>query len=84
MPQAGIMICRQSTSLIFGKTYNRHLIELIKHIPAASLHRQCKTNEPEPVTLEWLIEDYVKHMEYHLKQITAYLSSENLLVVRIA
>jgi hypothetical protein len=56
----------------FWAAYNRHLAEVIKRIPAEGLQRKCRTNEAEPVTLEWLIEDYVQHMEYHLKQMTDY------------
>jgi hypothetical protein len=29
-------------------------------------------NEPQPVSLLWLAEDYVVHMEHHLKQIVEY------------
>ncbi len=58
--------------IAFWESYHRHLIEVIKYIPAESLSRTCKTNEPEPVTLQWLIEDYVKHQEHHLRQIVAY------------
>jgi hypothetical protein len=54
------------------EAFNRHIIEIIKRIPRDSLQRLCKTNEPQPVTLQWLIEDYVKHMEHHLRQIVEY------------
>jgi hypothetical protein len=30
---------------------------------------KCKIGNDEPVTLEFLIEDYVAHMKHHLKQI---------------
>jgi hypothetical protein len=56
----------------FWELYNRHLLELIKRIPEHALLRKCLTNEPEPVTLEWLITDYVAHMEHHLKQVVQY------------
>lgn len=51
---------------------NRHLYQLVQHIPEEKLSRTCITNEPRPVTLEWLINDYVVHMEHHLKQIVNY------------
>jgi hypothetical protein len=56
----------------FWKDYNLHLLEIIKRIPADNLSRECKTNEPQNVTLQWLIEDYVVHMEHHLRQILNY------------
>ncbi len=58
--------------IAFWEAYNRHLLEVLKRIPAESLSRTCKTNEAEPVTLLWLVEDYVKHLEYHLRQIVEY------------
>lgn len=54
------------------EAYHRHLLEVIKRIPEDSLSRKCRTNEPEPVTLQWLIEDYVVHQEHHLRQIVNY------------
>lgn len=56
----------------FWELYNRHIIEVIERIPVGLLERQCRTNEPEPVTLEWLIKDYVAHLEHHLRQIVDY------------
>jgi hypothetical protein len=56
----------------FWVAYNKHLLEVIKRIPAAAFERKCITNEAAPVTLAWLIDDYVKHMEHHLKQLVAY------------
>lgn len=58
--------------IAFWEAYNRHLIEVIKRIPEENYLRTCKTNEPEPVTLLWLVKDYVKHLEYHLRQIVVY------------
>jgi len=56
----------------FWTIYNRHLIEVIKAMPEENYLKECKTNEAHPVTLEWLIEDYVRHMEHHLKQLADY------------
>lgn len=56
----------------FWELYNRHLVELIKLIPAEMLIRKSKTDDEKNVTLEWLIEDYVRHLEHHLKQIVNY------------
>jgi hypothetical protein len=49
--------------------YNRHLLEVIKIIPEERLQRTGMTNEPQPLTLHWLIVDYLKHLEYHLVQV---------------
>lgn len=50
-------------------TLNRHLLFIMKNIPADKLERTSRSNEPVPITLRFLIEDYVAHMEHHLKQI---------------
>lgn len=52
--------------------YNQHLLQLIRHIPNENLKMECNTGGKENVTLEWLIEDYVVHMEHHLKQVLNY------------
>jgi len=52
--------------------YNRHLIEIIKAMPEENYSKKCNTNEAQPVTLEWLIDDYIVHLEHHLKQIANY------------
>ena len=54
----------------FWENYNRHLLELIKRIPANKLSRECRTEALH--TLQWLIEDYVAHIEHHLHQILSY------------
>ena len=55
----------------FWTIYNQQLIEIIKRIPAENLKREIKVGE-NLLTLEFLITDYVEHMEHHLKQITDY------------
>lgn len=52
----------------FWKVYNKQLIEIIKRIPKENLIREIKINDKN-LTLEFLIIDYVVHLEYHLKQI---------------
>ncbi len=47
---------------------NRQLAKTIDHIPAHKLQYICVTKDPH--TLEWLIDDYIQHMNHHLKQIT--------------
>jgi len=53
----------------FWTVYNKHLIEIIKRIPEENLQRQCKMKDGKLVTLEFLINDYVVHMEHHLRVI---------------
>lgn len=55
----------------FWEAYILHLIEVIKLMPPEMLKRKCRAEGSE-FTLDWLIEDYLKHLEYHLKQIIKY------------
>ena len=57
--------------IAFWRTYNRYLIELIKHIPKENLLRQCKVGD-KLMTLDFLINDYVEHLEHHLHQFVEY------------
>ncbi len=54
----------------FWTIYNKQLIEIINRIPEENLSKQIKIGE-NLLTLEFLIIDYVEHLEYHLKQIIA-------------
>ena len=56
--------------LRFWTIYNQHLIEVVKRFPEDALQRKCLTEKE--VTLEWLIEDYVVHLEHHLRQLVDY------------
>lgn len=50
-------------------TFNRHLLHVIENIPSDMENRLCQIGENQPVTLAFLAEDYVTHMEHHLDQI---------------
>jgi hypothetical protein len=52
----------------FWTVYNKQLLEIIKRMPTEKLNNQIKI-EDNLVTLEFLIVDYVAHLEHHLKQI---------------
>jgi hypothetical protein len=52
----------------FWTSYNRQLLEIIKRIPKENLLKQVKIGEIL-ITLEFLIVDYVEHLEHHLKQL---------------
>ena len=56
----------------FWTIYNRHLIEIIKRIAKENYKKECNIGKEKKVSLEWLIEDYVRHLEHHLKQIVEY------------
>lgn len=55
----------------FWTIYNKQILELIKKIPNENLQRECLVREKK-FTLEFLINDYVEHLEHHLKQVVSY------------
>lgn len=55
----------------FWKVYNLQLIEIMKRIPSENLVKQIRIGE-NLVTLEFLIIDYVEHLEHHLQQVINY------------
>jgi hypothetical protein len=50
-------------------SYNRYLVHVIRHLPAAKLDVACRIGSNAPVSLGYLAEDYVGHLVHHLHQI---------------
>jgi hypothetical protein len=57
--------------ILFWTFYNKQLIEIIERIPTENLKRQVNV-DGALLTLEFLIFDYVEHLEHHLKQVIDY------------
>jgi hypothetical protein len=53
----------------FWADLNTHLSEVIRRIPPDQLDTPCRLGESEPLTLEFLVRDYMRHMRHHLQQI---------------
>jgi hypothetical protein len=51
------------------RAYNLHLAHLIAHIPEAKLSHRVTVGQDQPVTLEFLIHDYLSHLKHHLAQL---------------
>jgi hypothetical protein len=66
------------TIVSFWFQYNAFLARLVENIPEDCLERLCFIGPNRPVTLRFLIEDYVLHMQHHLdlllrrEEVTAY------------
>lgn len=56
----------------FWVIYNLHLLGVIKHIPSEKLGNKINTGGENDLTLGFLINDYVEHLEYHLHQLVVY------------
>ena len=51
------------------RQHNELLARLVKRIPEERLAASCRIGSDDPVTLRFLIEDYVLHMQHHLDHI---------------
>jgi hypothetical protein len=49
--------------------YNLHLAHVIRNIPDRALNTTCVIGDYEPMTLKFLIEDYLAHLKHHLTKI---------------
>ena len=56
--------------------YNRHLAEVIARLPVAARSVECRIGDQEPVSLAWLIEDYIRHLDHHLAQLARAVGSK--------
>ena len=48
---------------------NRHIVHLMASVPDGRLSTKCAIGDDDPVTLDWLMNDYVRHLRHHLGQI---------------
>jgi len=53
----------------FWRLYNRHLAHVISLIPEEKLAVICVIGTNEPVSLGYLVEDYVVHLRHHLQEL---------------
>jgi DinB superfamily len=53
----------------FWLAYNRFLARLVERIPDERLASECSVASNAPVTLEFLIDDYILHMQHHIDQL---------------
>ena len=55
--------------LILWQTYNLHMANVMSGVINDDLQKEVLVNDGERVNLAFLIDDYVAHLEHHLKQI---------------
>jgi len=48
---------------------NIHLAHVIARVPAAALETPCRIGGSAPLTLEFVVRDYMQHLRHHLQQI---------------
>ncbi len=50
-------------------SYNYHIAHVVENMPADCLQRSCKIGTGEPVTIGYVVVDYLGHIQHHLRQI---------------
>jgi hypothetical protein len=49
--------------------YNLQIARLLENLPLSAATQRCEFDNGYSVTLRWLAEDYVMHLEHHVQQI---------------
>ncbi len=65
--------CPWENLLALWKAYNIHLAHVIRRIPDAKMRIECAIQPNEPVSLSFLVEDYLVHLKHHLNMINERL-----------
>ncbi len=57
-------------SLLIGlwASYNRHLAHVIRRIRPETLSHRCELSPGREMTLDYFVDDYMAHLEHHLRQ----------------
>jgi hypothetical protein len=55
----------------FFSQYNLHICRVIDSLPQETLGNPCNIGKESPVTLEFVIDDYLRHLRHHVEQILA-------------
>ena len=64
------------TLLLWWQVEHEILAAVVDNIPEDRLEASCVVGDNAPVTLRFLIEDYLAHQRWHLAQFTAHLPAE--------
>jgi hypothetical protein len=60
----------------FWLAYNRHLLHVMSHAAPDRLGTLVRVGNDDPVTLEFVMIDYVRHMKHHLEQLGVHAAIE--------
>ena len=62
--------CDWDNLIEFWKLYNLQLAHIIRRIPDEKMRVKCTIMPNEPVSLSFLVEDYLVHLKHHLNKIS--------------
>lgn len=60
---------KDESLIILWESLNRHFVHIASHIPEKNLLRTCVMKNGQPVSLAFLVEDYLVHLQHHIKQL---------------
>jgi DinB superfamily len=55
----------------FWTQCNFHLCRMLDRLPEEALNNPCNIGKDQPVTLGFVIEDYLRHLKLHIEQVFA-------------
>jgi len=55
--------------LSLWRLLNEQICRVLKNTSDSNAAKLCMTNDPEPHSISWLAEDYIKHHLHHLHQV---------------
>jgi hypothetical protein len=59
------------TLITLWTAYNRHLAHLIERLPQDALSITFDLGKGDPVTLEFIVKDYLRHLRHHVDDLLA-------------
>ena len=62
--------CSWDNLIEFWKLYNLQMAHIIRRIPDEKMRVKCTIGSNEPVSLSFLVEDYLEHLKHHLMKIS--------------
>lgn len=72
---ASYQSCNWETLVQLWYCYNRLIAVLIRNVPESSLSTSCTITPYEPCSLEFLIADYLDHLNHHLNRLAQRIDS---------
>ncbi|WP_240186171.1 DinB family protein [Lysinibacillus fusiformis] len=54
--------------LLLWTSLNKKILVVLENLSEQTLSRPCDMGQQQKVTLKWLIQDYLDHLEHHVKK----------------
>ncbi|MFF6015946.1 DinB family protein [Lysinibacillus fusiformis] len=54
--------------LLLWTSLNKKIVVVLENLSEQALSRPCEIGQQQEVTLKWLVQDYLDHLEHHVKK----------------